>query len=463
MATGHPPQSTHESPPTLFCLPYAGGGASAYQSMRAALSGTAEVVALNLPGREGRIAEPPRVSIGEIADEMAPATGRPYAVYGHSMGARIAFEVVRELRRRALPMPVRLYVGGAHPPDRRVPLAAAVGLADEAFIEQLVRRAGALTELRDVPELRELLLPLLRSDFTWIKEYRYAPEPPLDVPLVAFAGLDDAEVPAPVMLGWSRHTRSRFRLRTVRGGHLFLADAHADLPRLIAEDLAAGDPAGGRAEGPPGAAPPAEDEVHVWLAARETSPGRLVEEVLRRYGTARRSLRHGADRHDGLALAAVSRDCAVGVAVERLRVPGVPGDAFDDALLHADEREQIEDAAEEDRPWLALRARTAKRALAEGSGAAPDRIGFADLTAPGPWRPFAHRVPGPPPPDRDTRAAGVADPVPPPGDGPPVPDLTGWQVVHLPLRVPRGEAVAAVALPRDRMRLRFDTLTDGLR
>ncbi|WP_449060314.1 thioesterase II family protein, partial [Planomonospora algeriensis] len=251
------PTSTPTPAPALLCLPYAGGAAGAYHGLKG-VSGAVEVVAVQLPGRENRIAEPPGFSVPRITDEIAPHTGRPYALYGHSMGARIAFEVVRELRRRGLPPPLRLYAGAAHPPDRRVPLAAAADLPDEAFVDQLLRRADAPQELRDVPELRELLLPVLRADFTWIKRYRYAPEPPLDVPVVAFAGLDDAEVPPDDMLGWARHTRAGFALRTLPGGHLFLRDGAAELARLIAEDLAG--PGPGRGAGPPSVQ---DDEIHV--------------------------------------------------------------------------------------------------------------------------------------------------------------------------------------------------------
>jgi hypothetical protein len=253
------------------------------------------------------------------------------------MGARLGFEVVRELRRRGLPPPVRLYVGGAHPPDRPVPLAAAATLPDEAFIDQLVRRAGAQEELRNVPELRELLLPVLRADFTWIKEYRFTPEEPLDVPVVAFAGLDDAEVGPVDMLGWARHTRAGFRLRTVEGGHFFLTERTESLARLLTEDLA-------------GAESLQDGEVQVRLA-----PGELTA---------------SAPAHD------------VGVAVRDMRSLTTDRD-----LLDPGELEQIESAAEEERDWLAARAAAAKEALASASGTDPGRFSFPDLTARGPWQP----------------------------------------------------------------------------
>ncbi|MEO3871091.1 thioesterase domain-containing protein [Nonomuraea sp. B12E4] len=410
---------------TMFCLPYAGGGAGAYTGLLRELTHLT-VVPVQLPGRESRIAEPPAFTIDEIADEVARATDEPYALYGHSMGARLAFEVVRELRRRGLRGPSRLYVGGAHPPDRRVPLAAAVDLPDDAFIDQLVRRSGALSELKHMPELRELMMPVLRSDFTWIKNYAFAPEPPIDTPIVAFTGLDDGEVGAAEMLGWARHTTAGFRLRTLRGGHLFVKDHPAELAALIAADLAAEHPL------------PEPDELHLWL-------GRPADHtpILRHYtGRATVGTDHAND--DLTLVAAISTthtngpmslaagdEPGIGVAVLRALDVAAPDSGL--AELSGDEREQIEDAAEEDRGWLALRAVAAKRALmaADGRGADPSAVSFPDLADPGPWR------------AQDS--------------GPGLDRLDRWQVVHLPLHTSRGEALGAVAVPHDRVRLRFDT------
>ncbi|MEZ7128899.1 thioesterase domain-containing protein [Nonomuraea sp. AD125B] len=388
----------------MICLPYAGGGASAYAGLLRRLTGLT-VVPLQLPGRENRIGEPPAFTISDIADEVAPATGEPYVLYGHSMGARLAFEVARELRRRGLREPSRLYVGGAHPPDRRVPLAAAADLPDDAFIDQLIRRSGALPELRDLPELRELMLPVLRSDFAWIKNYAFAPEPPLATPIVAFAGLDDGEAGVAEMLGWARHTSAGFRLRTVRGGHLFVKDRPDELAGLITADLTAGQ------------APAEADEVHLWAG-----PAAGRDAVLRRH--AGREAVATSDAGDLAAVAAGSGP-GIGVCVLRARDLGEPVE------MSADEREQVEEAAEEDRGWLALRAVTAKRALmaADGGTADPAAIGFPDLADPGPWRVQPGQEP-----DR----------------------LSRWRITHLALHTSRGEALAAVAVPRDGVRLSVD-------
>lgn len=398
----------------MFCLPYAGGGASAYTGLLRELTGLT-VIPIQLPGRENRIAEPPAFTIQEIADEIAPATNTPYLLYGHSMGARLAFEVARELRRRGLPGPGRLYVGGAHPPHRKVPLAASADLPDDAFIDQLVRRSGALPELKHVPELRELMLPVLRADFAWIKNHRYAPEPPLDCPIVAFTGLDDGEVGAEDMLGWARHTTAGFHLRTLRGGHLFVKDRPADLAALVTADLT------GRH------APPEPGEVHLRLdqhpdrTSRDQHPDPTGGDQVPRHHDGRTTI--AVSHADGLTLLAATPDPEIGVAVLRSH--------RGTAELSAAEREQIEDAAEQDRQWLALRAVAAKRALmaADGQGADPALAGFPDLADPGPWR-----------------AQG----------GPGLDRLARWRVVHLPLHTSRGEALAAVAVPYDRVRLSFD-------
>jgi hypothetical protein len=224
------------------------------------------------------------------------------------------------------------------------------------------------------------------------------------------------------MLGWARHTTAGFRLRTLRGGHLFVKDHPAELAALIAADLAAEH------------ALPGPDELHLWM-------GRPADHamVLRRYaGRAAVGTSHTDDltlvaavgtHADGPAPVLTAHEPGIGVSILRALDPGEPDSGL--AELSGDEREQIEDAAEEDRRWLALRAVTAKRALmaADGQGADPAVVSFPDLADPGPWRAQC---------------------------GPGLDRLARWRVVHLPLHTSRGEALGAVAVPHDRVRLRFD-------
>jgi surfactin synthase thioesterase subunit len=244
-----------------YCLPDAGSGASAFGGWLHRFPSSIEIRPLRLPGREDRVGEPVRLSPVELADSIARRTGRrPFALYGHSMGARLAFEVVRELLRRpGVTPPVALYVGAALPPDVRPSLADAVDLPDDQLVAALMTRAGAGPALRDEPELRELILPVVRADLDWVASYRYEPEPGLPMPVIGIAGAADRDDGALPMLGWSRHAAGDFRLYTVPGGHAFHRSTPPELVPLLAADLLA------CVRGaPPPLNPPGPDEVHVF-------------------------------------------------------------------------------------------------------------------------------------------------------------------------------------------------------
>ncbi|MEV0002886.1 thioesterase domain-containing protein [Micromonospora sp. NPDC050980] len=233
--------SRPEAPVRLFCLPYAGAGASAFRRWPAAFDTGVEVLPVQLPGRENRITEDPRFSVAEVADAIASRADRPYAIYGHSMGGRLGFEVVRELRRTGRPLPLRLYVGGARAPHVAAPgLFDGLSRADDAELLRRLGDGGGLpAELLDHPELVELLLPLLRADFGRVDDYRYVPGEPLPVPIVAFAGHDDRAVTREQNAAWAEHTAAGFTLHELPGGHFFLHDRLAELAALIRADLTA--------------------------------------------------------------------------------------------------------------------------------------------------------------------------------------------------------------------------------
>lgn len=465
---------TRRSPgaPLLFCLPYAGGDVSAFWAWRQAFEGRFDVRVVNLPGRDGRVADHGALDTGPIAAaiaaHLAAAAAGPYAIYGHSMGARLAFEVVRELRRLGAPAPERFYVGAAHPPDRQETLARWTSLTDEDLVEELIHRLGAPTELRAQPEVKALLVPALRTDMAWLRTYRFTRQEPIPSPIVAFAGAHDREVTDPTMLGWARHTSSWFRLHTLDAGHLFLNTHGEQVAEAIARDFH------GSAE----AGRPADDEVHVWLAdltrlpelcaaTGELSPreaaraGRFRDEEHRRWfvgrsvmlrrllrgygvetGTGELRVKPGGkpytgteltfslSQSGGLVLVALAWGREVGADVERFR-PLADEQAFCEGAL--DEREQAEFAAlpEELRLHSALRTWTAKEAVlkatGDGLGVDPALFGFAGQQPGTPWVPEA---------------------------APEVARLSEWRVTHLPL----GRAIGAVAVREPRFRVRFETV-----
>jgi len=229
-----------------------------------------KVLPLHLPGREDRITEPLSLSPADLAEAIAARADRPFAIYGHSLGARLGFEVIRALMRLGGPLPMRFFAAAARPPDVTDTMARCVLLPDDGFLATLIERLGAPAQLRDIPELRYLLLPVLRADFWWINQYRYHADVPLPVPVVALAGAADPEAGPTEMAGWLRHTSAGFRLHTLGGGHFFLRDAAPQLCSLLSADLRAalGDPA----TTAPTVPPPASDEVHAWLALLDDLP-----------------------------------------------------------------------------------------------------------------------------------------------------------------------------------------------
>jgi surfactin synthase thioesterase subunit len=211
----------------VFAFPYAGGGAAMYFRWRKSLPAGIDLVPVLLPGREGRIAESPRRSmqslVCEIADALTPLVVEPYALLGHSMGAWIAFELARELRRRSARMPAVL-VATASPAPQRPRVGTPVHtLEDQQLVTEIERRFdGIPSAVKSNSELLELLLPAIRADMELLETYQYLDEPPLAADVVALGGTDDRAIPATALADWRQQTAQAFASRLWPGGHFFL-------------------------------------------------------------------------------------------------------------------------------------------------------------------------------------------------------------------------------------------------
>ncbi|MFJ5033073.1 thioesterase II family protein [Streptomyces sp. NPDC088560] len=230
----------------LFCLPYAGGAASAYRTWHDLAPGHVRVHPLELPGRGARWGETPvsrmPLMTEMLADALAGHLERPYALFGHSMGGLIAFELARTLRARGLPQPAHLFVSGSAAPDlprTRQPIHAA---PDADVLEELRFLGGTPVELLDDPGLMELILPALRADFSLLETYQYHAQPPLTVPLTVFGGAADPLVASDQLHRWLRQTGAASRLVVLPGEHFFLHSAVTDVLATIADALAAAGP-----------------------------------------------------------------------------------------------------------------------------------------------------------------------------------------------------------------------------
>jgi medium-chain acyl-[acyl-carrier-protein] hydrolase len=224
----------------LICLPAAGGGASRYRDWPAYLSDDVEVVPVQLPGRENRFNEPPIESMEQLAgpllDGLAGYLTPPFALFGHSMGALIAFELVRRMRSGGLE-PVHLFASGCRAPHlpRRSPDRRT--LPDPEFLTAVGELGGIPPELLAESQLLDAMLPTLRSDFILTETYLFRPQAPLSCPVSAFGGLQDVEVFPEDVRAWSGHTSGTFRMHLLPGDHFFVNSARAELLRLVGSEL----------------------------------------------------------------------------------------------------------------------------------------------------------------------------------------------------------------------------------
>ena len=153
------------------------------------------------------------------------------------MGALIAFELARKLRRENHRLPVHLFISGRAAPQHLTDGTHMYDLPEADFVEEVKRLNGTPREVLEHPELRNLVLPLLRSDFEVVQTYRYVPEPKLDCPISAFGGLEDLDATHTHLEGWSEHTSAAFTLDMLPGDHFFLRTAQSLLLDILSHKL----------------------------------------------------------------------------------------------------------------------------------------------------------------------------------------------------------------------------------
>ena len=230
------------APMRLFCFPHAGSGASAFGGWGEDLGADAEVCFVQTPGRENRLRESLYSSIAELVPPLIQGISglldRPFVFYGHSLGATIAFEVARRLRRTVGMSPDHLFVAASpapqlpwsHPPVRFLP--------EGEFLREIQTRYGGVPqEVMESAEVRDVFVPILRADVTMVETYTYSPDAPLDCEITAFGGLDDPMVSQPSLEAWQQQTSSGFSLQMLPGNHLFLRSARKTLLESIAGGL----------------------------------------------------------------------------------------------------------------------------------------------------------------------------------------------------------------------------------
>jgi len=224
----------------LFCFSHAGGGPSFFRPWGACLQPEITVRRVLLPGRESRLEEPPFRCIADLVDPLCAALeqflDRPYALFGHSMGAAVAYEVARRFSAAGTAGPSCLIVSG-----RKAPWLASQhrlsALPDEEFVAEVARLNGIPPQVLGEPELLSMLLPTLRADYELSETYRPLPGGRVDCPVVAYMSTSDPEAEYTEMLAWRKVTAGEFSIRVFHGDHFYLKGGRPDVLNAVREDL----------------------------------------------------------------------------------------------------------------------------------------------------------------------------------------------------------------------------------
>lgn len=225
----------------LFCFPYAGGGAQPFRGWANHLPADVELCLAQPPGRDARLREAPYTKLLPLVEAaaraLAPLTDKPFAFFGHSMGALIAFELARLLERECRLCPVHLFASGCRAPQMPLTDRQTYDWPEAEFVEDLRRLNGTPQQVLESAELMRLFMPLLRADFEAVQTYRYAAGPPLKCPITLFAGGQDTEVRREHLDGWREQTTDAVTFRLFPGDHFFIHSSEPLVLRALRQEL----------------------------------------------------------------------------------------------------------------------------------------------------------------------------------------------------------------------------------
>lgn len=222
--------------PRLFCVPNAGAAATSYAGWQAHARNGVQVCAVQLPGRAERYGEPPYADAGSLVDALLDAVGDgfigEFALFGHSMGAAVVFELARRLTADGRD-PAHVFVSGRAAPHLAEPNRALRALPLDALVAELRVIGGTPEEILRERELMERLQVLLRADFAVNETYRCPADEPITAPLTVLGGDRDPRASVASLHAWAPLTTGPFEVRVYPGAHFYLNDRPAELMALM--------------------------------------------------------------------------------------------------------------------------------------------------------------------------------------------------------------------------------------
>ncbi|MEM7269979.1 MAG: SDR family NAD(P)-dependent oxidoreductase, partial [Pseudomonadota bacterium] len=238
------PQPRPDARMRLFCFPFAGGGASAFKDWTGTAPEDIEICTIQLPGREERIGEPLLTDMQTVVEALAPVIStladRPFAFFGHSMGAIVAYEAAKAMRKIGAAEPAHLFLSARAAPHLEREGEPLRALPNKELMDRLHETYGAVPEtIRRSPELQEVFLPILRADVALLETHADTASEPLACPITVFGGAGDPAISPAMLAGWRERTSARFIQYELPGDHFFINDERAAVMAVIAERLLA--------------------------------------------------------------------------------------------------------------------------------------------------------------------------------------------------------------------------------
>jgi len=226
----------------LFCFPYAGGGAASFYGWTNVLPSDVEIVGIQMPGLESRLMEPPIRSVSSavqmLVNVILPKLNKPFALFGHSLGAFISFELTRKLSKQYGLAPVHLFVSGIRAPQIPDTNSPIHHLPESAFLAELHSRYnGIQNEILQDPDIMQEVLPGLRASFEMYESYKYMSGDPLECPITAFGGLQDNTASQEDLEAWRHQTKGIFTLHMIPGNHFFLHFERQHFLRTLSDEV----------------------------------------------------------------------------------------------------------------------------------------------------------------------------------------------------------------------------------